>query len=56
LLNDQWIIEEIREKMKRFLGRWQLEGGKESVPPIVKSWRDTGDTPCKQNYPEEAKH
>jgi hypothetical protein len=27
----------------------------ESEPPIVKSWRDTGDTPCRQNHQEEAK-
>jgi hypothetical protein len=27
----------------------------ESVPPIVKSWRDAGDTPCRQNHREEAK-
>jgi hypothetical protein len=25
------------------------------MPPIVKSWRDTGDTPCRQNHCEEAK-
>jgi hypothetical protein len=22
----------------------------ENVPPIVKSWRDAGDTPCRQNH------
>jgi hypothetical protein len=22
----------------------------ESVPPIVKYWRDAGDTPCRQNH------
>jgi hypothetical protein len=27
----------------------------ESVSLIVKSWRDTGDTPCRQNHREEAK-
>jgi hypothetical protein len=29
--------------------RWQLEEA-ESVPPIMKSWRDTGNTPCRQNH------
>jgi hypothetical protein len=27
----------------------------ESKPPIVKSWRDAGDTLCRQNHQEEAK-
>jgi hypothetical protein len=27
----------------------------ESVPPIVKSWGDAGDTPCRQGHQEEAK-
>jgi hypothetical protein len=35
------------------------DGGKreetESMPPIVKSWTDAGDTPCRQNHREEAK-
>jgi hypothetical protein len=35
--------------------RWQLEGEADSLPPIVKSWRDAGDTPCRQNHREEAK-
>jgi hypothetical protein len=26
-----------------------------SEPPIVKSWRDAGDTICRQNHREEAK-
>jgi hypothetical protein len=27
----------------------------ESMPPKVKSWRDAGDTPCRQGHREEAK-
>jgi hypothetical protein len=27
----------------------------ERVPPKVKSWRDTGDTPCRKNHQETAK-
>jgi hypothetical protein len=30
--------------------RWWLQGGAESVPPKVKSWRDTGDTPYRKNH------
>jgi hypothetical protein len=27
----------------------------ESMPPKVKSWKDTGDTPYRKNHREEAK-
>jgi hypothetical protein len=44
--------------MKEEHGRF-LDGGyreeAESELPIVKSWRDAGDTPCRQNHQEEAK-
>jgi hypothetical protein len=35
--------------------RWRLREEAESMPPKVKFWRDTGDTPCRQNHQEEAK-
>jgi hypothetical protein len=35
--------------------RWQLWEEAESVLPKVKSWRDTGETPHRENYREEAK-
>jgi hypothetical protein len=50
-----------REKIKAihkdyaWIPRWRLEGEAESEPPIVKSWRDAEDTPCRQNHGEEAK-
>jgi hypothetical protein len=25
------------------------------MPPKVKTWRDTGDTPYRKNHPEQAK-
>jgi hypothetical protein len=41
------------ELQKRFSK--SLHKAAESMPPIVKSWRDTGDTPCRQKHQEEAK-
>jgi hypothetical protein len=35
--------------------RWWLEEEAESVLPIVKSWRNARDTPCRQGHQEEAK-
>jgi hypothetical protein len=35
--------------------RWWLREEAESVPPKVKSWRDTGYTPHRKNHREEAK-
>jgi hypothetical protein len=34
-------------------GSWREEA--ENVSPKVKSWRDDGDTPCRQGHWEEAK-
>jgi hypothetical protein len=39
---------------------WRLQDGNyreeaENVLPKVKSWRDTGDAPCRKNHQEEAK-
>jgi hypothetical protein len=41
------------EDSKMAAGRWREEA--ESLPPKVKSWRDTGDTPYRKNHQEEAK-
>jgi hypothetical protein len=44
---------------KKILGGGFQDGGyreeAESVPPTVKFWRNTGDTPCRQGHREEAK-
>jgi hypothetical protein len=40
---------------ERGIPRWRLEGGSRNLPPKVKSWRDTGYTPYRQNHQEEAK-
>jgi hypothetical protein len=32
-----------------------IRGRKQKDFPKVKSWRDTGETPCRKNHPEEAK-
>jgi hypothetical protein len=44
--------------MKNNAGEFQ-DGGKreeaKSMPPIVKHWRDAGETPCRQNHGEKAK-
>jgi hypothetical protein len=48
----------ILPNIRTMLGGFQDGGYREeaeSVSPIVKSWRDAGDTPCKQNHREEAK-
>jgi hypothetical protein len=45
----------IRNIILRRIPRWQLEGGRRKHAPTVKSWRDTGDTPCRKAHQEEAK-
>jgi hypothetical protein len=40
--------------VRRFQDGSQREEA-ESMPPIVKSWRDAGNTPYRQNHREEAK-
>jgi hypothetical protein len=46
--------EKVKEIYRRFQdGSWREEA--ESVPPKVKSWRDAGYTPYRQNHQEEAK-
>jgi hypothetical protein len=43
------------KQLAQRIPRWQLEEEAESMPPTVKSWRNAGDTPCRQGYQEEAK-
>jgi hypothetical protein len=43
---------------QNYWGKWEDGGYREeaeSKPPIVKSWRDTEDTLCRQNHQEKAK-
>jgi hypothetical protein len=35
--------------------RWWLEGGSRKCAYKVKSWRDAGDTPYRENHQEVAK-
>jgi hypothetical protein len=36
--------------------RWQLEGGSRKRASYSEIWRDAGETSCRQNHQEEAKH
>jgi hypothetical protein len=47
-------MENLRKRMQHKYRRWWLEEA-QSMLPIAKSWRDAGDTPCRQNQREEAK-
>jgi hypothetical protein len=44
------------QELEKRLDQEELEREEaESMPPKVKSWRNTGDTPCRQGHQEEAK-
>jgi hypothetical protein len=49
-----WFIKKILQDPGLFQDDSNREEA-ESMPLIVKSWRDTGDTPCRQNHREDAK-
>jgi hypothetical protein len=44
----------LKKKRSKFQDGGEREEA-ESMTPIVKSWKDAGDTPCRQNHREEAK-